>query len=59
MLENSGASAMLKTFKSPITINPAAVRRRASFIEERIHDALSKSEKLSFAFWFCSDIVIH
>jgi hypothetical protein len=40
-------------------ITPATVRIIASFIEERIHDALSKSEKLPFVFWFCSGIVVH
>jgi hypothetical protein len=51
MLKNSGVPAMLKTFKSQSTINPTAVRRRPSFIEERIHDALSKFEKLLLGSW--------
>jgi hypothetical protein len=57
MLKNNDVPAMLKTFKSQITINPIAVRRRASFIEERIHEALSKSKKPSFAFWLRTGIV--
>jgi len=45
MLEKSGVAAMLKIFRSQITITPAIVAMMASFIEERIHEALSKSAK--------------
>jgi hypothetical protein len=54
MSENIWVPAMLKIFRSPITINPAMVAIRASFIEERIHEALSKFVVFSFAFWLCS-----
>jgi hypothetical protein len=49
---------MLKTFKSQITINPTVVRRRPSFIEDFIQEALSKSAKLPFVSWLLMGIAV-
>jgi hypothetical protein len=54
MSENMCVPATLKTLRSQIAIKPAMVAMMASFIEERIHDALSKLVVPSFAFGFCS-----
>jgi len=37
--------AALKIFRSQIMINPATIAMIASFMEERIYEALSKSDK--------------
>ena len=51
MSENSGIPATLKAFRSQIKINDAITAMKASIIDERIHDALSKLLGDSLASW--------
>ena len=59
MLAKKGAAAMLNVFSSQIAIMHAAVSMSASFMDERIHDVLSRSLRLVFVCWFCSAIRVH
>jgi hypothetical protein len=51
MSENSGIPATLNAFRSQIKINDAITAMKASIIDERIHDALSKLLGDSLASW--------
>lgn len=46
MSEKSGVAAMLKALRSQIMISAAMAAMMASFIEERIHEAFSMSDRL-------------